>query len=202
MPFNDFFRRLLGFNLAGPTCSELKRSSRFMHAYQAWVNAQVYLNWTIPFYKAYHFQKAHVKGSYRVQLIEEENRHGAVFFYDPAIGARNFLYLFDLLKDRVLQLGYTLHSSDRHEVRHERYTEQIEKHFLTPPASDLPGTDICNQLYGNILLDYVQVNHRPGYIRLVANSYADAYFSDPLGFTELLEKMLQPTERERQAPRR
>ncbi|WP_147383247.1 hypothetical protein [Pontibacter oryzae] len=128
----------------------------------------------------------------RVQLIKDENLSGAVFFYDPSIGAQNFGFLFDLLKDRVQNLGYTLHSCDKLEVRHERYTEQIEKHLLTPPASDLPGSSLCNQMYGNVLLDYVLINKQPGFIKFIANTYQDSYFSPPLTFDELLKKVLRP----------
>lgn len=195
MPFNDFFYRLLGLAGNAPTCSKLSRSGKFQAGYAAWVAAQRYLNWTGPFFKSYHYQKASLSSPLRVQLIGEEHVRGAIFFYDPSIGAENFSFLYELLKDRVLTCGYTLHSRDKLEVRHERYTEQVEKHLLTPPASDVPGSSLCNQLYGNVLLDYVRVNQQPGYIRFVTNTYNDPFFSLPLPFNDLLEKVLQPQER-------
>jgi hypothetical protein len=151
----------------------------------------------VPFFTAYHYKKADLPAQYRVQVIAEEHLRGAIFFYDPRIGADNFAFFLELLKDRVQQQGYTLHSGNKLQVRHERYTEEIEKLVLTPPASDLPGTSLCNQLYGNVLLDYIKVNKRPGFIRFAANSYQDAFFSKPLPFEELLEKTLQPHEQPR-----
>ena len=195
MPFNDFFQRLFGFGDAAHTCSSIHRSTRYLLAYKRWVAAKVYLSWTIPFFNAYHYQKCRISATpFRVQLIEETNLKGAIFFYDPAIGAQNFMFLFELLKDRVLQSGYQLHSSDTRVIRHKRYTEQIERYVLTPPASDVPGTDLCNQLYGNIHIDNVMVNKAPGYIRFVANTYTDPYFSKPLPYMELLKNILQPNE--------
>lgn len=194
MPFNEFFNRLLGLKTGHPTCTRLERSGKHMAAYAAWVKTQVYLNWTLPFFKAYHYQKAGLPSPFRVQVVQDEHIRGAVFYYAPGIGENNFLYLFDLLKDRVQTLGYTLHSCDKLEVRHERYHEQVEKYVLTPPASDLSGTSLCNQLYGNVLLDYIKVNNHPGYIRFATNVYIDPYFSKPLPFDELLEKVLQPDE--------
>ncbi|WP_439883183.1 hypothetical protein ACSX1A_08415 [Pontibacter sp. MBLB2868] len=194
MSFNGFFYRLLGLGEGLPTCKALKRSATHQAAFTAWVKAQVYLNWTGPFFKAYHYQKAHFPSKYRVQLITDEHRKGATFFYDPSIGAENFQFLFDLLKERVLQLGYSLRSSDEQQVRHKRYTEAVERYFMLPPASDVPGSDLCNQLYGNIIIELIKVNKHPGYIRFTANSYADVYFSEPLPFLELLEKVLQPDE--------
>lgn len=194
MSFNEFFNRLLGQNNTEPTCTRLERSRKQLANYTIWVREQVYLNWTGPFFKAYHYKKANITSQYRVQITQDEHIRGAVFFYDPGMGPQNFTFFFDLLKDRVLLLGYSLHSCDKLEVRHERYLEQVEKQVLTPPASDLAGTSLCNQLYGNILLDFIKVNNKPGYIRLQTNVYNDPYFSKPLSFDELLEKVLQPHE--------
>lgn len=198
MPFNDIFKRLLGLSGNAPTCTRLQRAPKYKEAYKGWVQQQVYLNWTRPFFKSYHYQKAGLPAEFRVQLVEAENMRGAIFFYDPSIGNNNFTYFFDLLKDRVAEQGYTVHSCDKLQVRHERYTEQIEKHLLTPPASDLPGSSLCNQLYGNVVLDYVLVNKHPGYIRFIVNTYNDPYFSKPLPFDELLEQVLQPNEKPRE----
>ncbi|WP_347159120.1 hypothetical protein [Pontibacter chitinilyticus] len=192
MPFNEFLKRLLGWEPNLPTCRKLTRSASYQAAYQKWLESQSYLPWTTAFHKAYHYQKANLTSHLRVQLITGDNRQGAVFFYDPAISPEAFSFLFDYLKDRVLEQNYILHNMDQHDVRHERYTKQTEKYFLLPPASDVPGSDLCNQLYGNITLDYTRVNRHPGYIRLLTNAYADPYFSTPLLFTDLLDKILLP----------
>ncbi len=194
MSLNEFFKRLLGQEKGHATCTKLERNGKYEASYKMWEANQLYLNWTSLFYKSYHYLKAGFPAPLRVERIQDTHVRGVIFFYDTSIGPDNFCYLFDLLKDRVKAQGYTLHSCDKLEIRHERYTEQIDKHMLTPPASDLPGTSLCNQLYGNVLLDYIKVNKRPGYIRFVANAYNDAYFSRALPFEELLEKVLQPDE--------
>lgn len=195
MPFNDFFKRLFGFGNAAHTCSSIRRSAGYLLAYKQWVATKAYLHFTIPFFKAYHYQKCSISSSpFRVQLIEETNIKGAIFFYDPAFGKQDFMFLFDLLKDRVQQLGYQLHSSDTRVICHKRYKEKIERYVLTPPASDAPGTDLCDQIYGIIHIGNVMVNKAPGYIRFVANTYTDPYFSKPLPFMELLNSILQPKE--------
>ncbi|WP_242919533.1 hypothetical protein [Pontibacter liquoris] len=185
---------MLGWPVNSLTCRKLKRTASYEAAYKKWVAAKTYLTWTGPYYKAYHYRKANLTGQYRVQVIEDQSREGVVFYHDPAIGKSNFNFLFDFLKDRILLQGYRLHSMDKQEVRHARYNEQLEKYFLLPPAADAPGSDLCNQLYGNITLDYIKVNKHPGYIRLLVNSYTDPYFSAPLPFTDLLEKVLRPEE--------
>lgn len=195
MPFNEFFHRLFSFGKASHSCCNLHRSESFWSAYKKWVASNAYLGLTKLFFDAYHYQKCRLKPSpFRVQLIEESNVQGAILFYDPNINTQDFSFLFELIKERVQQIGYKQHSSDVRKVSHVRYKEQIERHVLIPPASDVPGTDLCNQLYGIIHIDSVFVNKLPGYIRFVANTYTDAYFSKPLPFMELLKAVLQPEE--------
>ena len=195
MPFNDIFYRLFGFGKASMTCHNLRRSEHYLTDFAKWVSGKVYLNWTHPFFKAYHYQKTDISdATFRVQLINESNIQGAVFFYNPAIGPQNFSFLFELIRKRIEELGYCLHSSDSRKVCHKRYKEQLERYVLTPPPALDPDTELCNQLYGNIHIDCVYVNKLPGYIRFVANSYTDPYFSKPLPFSELLEQVLRPQE--------
>ncbi len=195
MPFNEFLNRLLGLSRTSASCNHLERTQKYKTDFELWLQAQVYLNWTGPFFKSYHYLKASLPSQYRVHILKEEGHQGIIFYYDRAIGPDNFSFFFDLLKQRVQQQSYTLHSANKHKIRHERYTEISERYLLTPPASDLPGTDLCNQLYGNVQLDYIKINKRPGYIRFAANPYSDPYFSKPLPFDELLEKVLRPNER-------
>lgn len=197
MLFNEFLKRLLTWEDKPFSCRKIKRSAAYKAAFQKWVGAQGYLTWTSKIHKAYHYRKAGMPHACRIQLIEENNRKGCIFFYDPAFCAQTFNFVFDFIKLRVQEQGYRLHSTDLLEIKHERYTEQVEKYLLLPPASDLEGSSLCNQLYGNITLDFTKINKHPGYIRLMANTYADPYFSAPLLFTDLLDHVLQPTEQPR-----
>ncbi|MFT6053161.1 MAG: hypothetical protein ACJAS3_000119 [Roseivirga sp.] len=46
-----------------------------------------------------------------------------------------------------------------------------------------------NQLYGNILIEYVMIVRKPSYIKLMANIYQDRMYSEALAFDELIEKL-------------
>jgi hypothetical protein len=67
--------------------------------YQAWVAEHVYQNWLGPYYKAYHLRKGGAGGQrgLRAELLREEGRQGALFFYHESIGPGNFQHLFQLL---------------------------------------------------------------------------------------------------------
>ncbi|SHK46965.1 hypothetical protein [Hymenobacter psychrotolerans] len=169
----------------------LRRTAAEEQAHARWVEQQVYLNWAGPYFKAYHFSKAGIQGQgLRAQLLDEPGRRGVVMLYDPSIGPGNFRHFFDLLRDRVLALGYNLSTSDQRTLHHEQYTETIDKHLLKPRPNDCTATGRCNQRYGNVVLDLVRVNGQPGFIRFFSNPYHDAIFTPPHSFEELLAAVL------------
>jgi hypothetical protein len=195
MSLNGFLKRLLGLFRNKPLCHKLERSARYGVRFGAWVNSSDCKALTTAFHKAYHYKKAGMQCNYRVQLVQEENRQGVVFFHDPAISQQTFSYLFDHLKDQTLLLGYRLKSADKRKIVHERYTQKTEAYYLTPLPKDVPDSSLCNQLYGNILIELTLVNNHPGFIRLIANKITDPFFSEPLPFVEFLERIMQPTEK-------
>lgn len=191
-----FLKQLLGHSptpaqadwrpAAVPTSAQQRR-------HEQWLAEQVYLNWAGPYFKAYHFRKAGVNNNhgFRVQLITDCGRQGALFFYDPSIGPGNFRHFFDFIRDRVLALGYNLSTSDQRILQHPRYTETIYKHFLKPRPHDCAHTGRCNQLYGSVTVDLVIINEQPGFIRFFANPYHDTIFTPPHSFDELMAAVFQ-----------
>ncbi|MER2998275.1 hypothetical protein [Pontibacter populi] len=188
-------KRLLGLFRNKPVCYKLQRSERYQAKYKAWTNSTECKELTAAFYKAYHYKKAGVQCSFRVQLINDEHRQGVILFHDPAIPQKAFSYLFDHLKDQVKLQGYKVKSADKRRIVHERYNQQIETYYLTPLPADVPGSILCNQLYGNILIEQTRVNHHPGFIRLIADTIPGSFFSEPLPFADLLSHIMQPTEK-------
>ncbi|WP_324670779.1 hypothetical protein [Hymenobacter sp. GOD-10R] len=189
-----FFDHLFSHR-SSPSKSEwqpLVRTAAEQRAHTQWLAEQVYLNWAGPYFKAYHFCKAHITNGQglRVQMLQETGRQGAVFFYDPSIGPGNFRHFFDFLRDRVLALGYNLSTSDQRVHRQPRYTETIYKHFLKPKPNDCTETGRCNQLFGTITIDLVTINKQPGFIRFFSNPYQDAIFTPAHSFNELMEQVL------------
>ncbi|PSR53818.1 hypothetical protein AHMF7605_09945 [Adhaeribacter arboris] len=167
-------------------------------AYAHWLQQKTYLNWTPEFFKAYHYDKAGIRPSYQLERLVQLGKQGVIFFFDDRIGEQNFKFLNEFLKDQVLRLGYRLHSADIRTNLKNNYTETIYKYYFTPPPSCVDGSILCNQLYGNISLDLIQLNAQPAFIRIVANSYLSCAFSQALSFDDLLSHILaRPTETEK-----
>jgi hypothetical protein len=179
-----------------PTC---KKHCGFapadQEAYTHWLEQKTYLNWTPALFKAYHFDKAGIRPSYKLERIEQLGQQGVIFFFDDRIGEQNFKFLNEFLKDQVLHLGYRLHSADIRTNPKDNFTETIYKYYFTPPPACEAGSILCNQLYGNISIDLIQLNGQPSLIRIVANSYLSCAFSKALPFDDLLDHLLiRPTE--------
>jgi hypothetical protein len=170
-------------------CKALPWKTAEEKAYRKWVQQKTFLHWTPCIFKSYHYQKCKVRPSFRLQLIHSAHKNGVVLFFSPEIGKQNFRHLFQFIKDKCLQLGYAHYLSDQRIITHDRYTETIDKHYLKPPPRDVPGSTLCNQLYGNIIIDLVSINGQPGFIRFYVNTYGDTLFSEPLPFDELMEKV-------------
>lgn len=184
---NRFIRNKAGGQ--GHSWKTLQRKSAEEKAYQQWVEKKTFLNWTPCIFKSYHFQKCQMRPPFRLQLIQSANKKGVVLFFSPDIGKENFRHLFQFIKDQSLRAGYDHYLSDQRLITHDRYTETIDKHYLKPPPADVSGSALCNQLYGNIMIDLVSINGQPGFIRFNVNTYRDPLFSEPLPFDELMDKV-------------
>lgn len=195
MSLNAKLKRLFGLFSGKPACTGILRSERYLKRYRAWLQQGNTAQLLTAYYKSYHYHKAGLKGNYRVQTLQEPHRQGVILFYAPEIDQAHFSFLFDYLKERVEALGYHLRSSDSRTFSHARYKQTTDTYYLTPKPLSLPNSSLCNQQYGNIIVDYTRINKRPGYIRIITNSIADAHFSTPLPFQQLLSELLQQTEK-------
>ena len=159
-------------------------------AYNHWVLQKTYLNWTPNLFKAYHFDKAGIRPDYKLERIQQACKNGVIFSYDDRIGVQNFKFLYEFIKDQVLQLGYRLHCADIRKCQKNGFPETIHKYYLTPPPSCLKESSICNQLYGTISVDLILIETQPAFIRIITNSYLSCDFSQALPFDELLNRIL------------
>lgn len=170
----------------------LHRSAAELRAYERWQQQAEYPRWLAGYFKAYHYCKAGLHkchGGPRVQRLDACGQHGALLFYDPAIGPVNFRHLFDLLRDRTVALGYHLAASDVRTRRLPQCSETVSKHFLKPRPSDCPDTGRCQQRFGTVTIDLVNLNGQPGFIRVACNPIEDSMFCEAYSFDQLMDAL-------------
>ena len=156
--------------------------------YRAWVAADAPAGWLKAYFKAYHLTKggAASRRLPRVELLQEENRRGALLFYDAAWQAEHFQFLYQLLSERVAALGYHRACHDQRRRCQEPYHELAVKQLFKPDPTDCPDSGRCNQRFGLVTLDMVGVNDQPLFIRLSTNPVREDCFTAPKTFEELL----------------
>ena len=152
----------------------------------------MYLNWLSPFFKAYHLRKGGAAGTrgLQVQLLQENGRQGALFFFDPSIGPGNFRHFYEHLGEHILTLGYHRACADQCSQRHEQHTETTLKQLFKPDPTDCPTTGQCNQRFGLVTVDLVSVDGQPIFIRLATNAVLEPCFTPACSFDELLLNLL------------
>ncbi|WP_210515211.1 hypothetical protein [Hymenobacter terricola] len=157
-----------------------------------WVKQRVFLNWLGPYFKAYHLRKGGAAGTrgLKVQLLEENGREGALFFFDPTIGPGNFRHFYEHLGERLLAQGYHRACADQCTKKVAHHTETKLKQLFKPNPTDCPKTGHCNQRFGLVTVDLVAVNGTPMFIRLASNAVLDPHFTPPSSFDELLKTLM------------
>jgi len=193
----DFLQQLFAPRNARPAAgwqpaAEPTPAQTAQHA--AWVAARAYREWLGAYFKAYHLAKTGITSQrgLRVELLREEGRQGALFFYDPTIGRANFEHLYWLLGERVAQQGYHRACHDRRHRQQHQLHELTLKQLLKPNPSDCAHSGRCNQRFGLLHLDLVVVNGEPLFIRLSANPVQEAtHFTPAQSFEDLLQALFE-----------
>ena len=172
----------------------LNRNTHERLSYYNWYHSDAPKRLDESVYLAYFLKKRGINTSLNLQLfhscfVNAISVSGKEVFKNP-----DFQHYFDYLKNNFLKLGYVLEYAGREVNDHPAYVETIERYYLTFPENLKIGGRRY-QLYGNILLEQVQLDDRPDYIKIMANHHPENedYFP-PLAFDELMEKLFMTEE--------
>ena len=126
-----------------------------------------------------------------MQFVESAKTNGFVLHFDKnKLGEKDFQHLFDLLRDRIIMHDYRLYMSDmRQQVRQDR-VHQVQRHYLKPRLYNLASGDPINQQFGNITLEYLQVNDRAEHLKLIVNIYSDQKYTEARPYGDLLRMLV------------
>jgi len=166
---------------------KLERSDRYEENYSGWVESQVG-NILSELQQAYN--KSNARGLYNpaFHVYNSDQSNGFFFNYHMEFESEEFSYLLDYFKETVVDLGYTVYTSDTKYKDLESGVQKIDRHYLKPTqeGSEMP----MNQKYGNVLIELFILNDEVQYLKLMANIYSDRNFTEPKPFSEFLEKLL------------
>ncbi len=98
---------------------------------------------------------------------------------------QDLVFLFDYLKEKVLQNGYTNYMSDRRIYQRGKGMEMVERHYLKPRTL-LQENKKINQRFGNVRIELLYRNDALINLQFSATGYSDHLFKDASDFKDLM----------------
>lgn len=194
--FDKLFEKLFPKNLPDhlPVVEEaLVRNEAYRTRIFLWQNSGAHRKLAYRVWEAWQLKKQKQTADLQVHILKTKGSNGIALTYHPQIGADEFQFFFDYLKEQTLQIGYKLYTSDRRIFLRPEYSETVEKHYLKPPVNlriEDGKVQPCDQRYGNVIIEYIQINDKPSFIRLMAHYYEDRLYRKPLPFEDFLREVL------------
>mgnify|MGYP000557190771 FL=1 len=166
----------------------LERSEKQLANYQAWLHTEEGIDLLKEIERGYYLKKQGMLSEIDVHLLDSKYANGFAISYNENIGKENFRNIFDYLKEKVLENGYKIAQADRRILDKESHEETIEKWYLKPISEELEA-GIVNQRFGNVLIEKIDVDRKPSYIKFMANVYQDRQYTEAEPFQDLLDKV-------------
>ncbi len=163
----------------------IKRSSKYHESFNQWKNSARADSFLQHVSKAYEFKKMKIRDELEVHVLDSDYSNGFAITYNPYIDINHFQYFFDLLAERVNGAGYFYSNSDLMISEKINYLEAKEKHYLKPRQEKIVNPIV--QKYGNVLIEYVKIDDKPSFIRLMANIYSDRLYEKAYDFSDLIQ---------------
>ncbi len=167
----------------------LKRTEKDISDFTLWQASEERMNLVQDLDRAYHLKQQKVESAMKVHLLETQYANGFAITFNELFTPDNFQFLFDYFKERVLAQGYKLAQADRRISDKETYEETIEKWYLKPIAGDLEKKQI-DQRFGNVIIEKVDIDRKPSFLRLMANVYQDHLYTKAEPFEKLFDKLI------------
>lgn len=166
----------------------LERSEKQLANYQAWLHTEEGIDLLKEIERGYYLKKQGMLSEIDVHLLDSKYANGFAISYNENIGEENFRNIFDYLKEKVSENGYKIAQADRRILDKESHEETIEKWYLKPISEELEA-GIVNQRFGNVLIEKIDVDRKPSYIKFMANVYQDRQYTEAEPFQDLLDKV-------------
>jgi len=168
--------------ISGP----LQRDDQFEKAFQFWKSSSASSKALEKIRSAY--ADVAINDTFRQDFHQYKSPQANGFFINMKLGIpqESFPMLMDLFKERVLDVGYSLYTSDRKYKEVPTGMKRIDKHYLKPQI----GIDIeppIDQRFGNILLEYTAIDETPEYLKVMASVYSDRNYRKASAYEELME---------------
>jgi hypothetical protein len=140
-------------------------------------------------FRNYHYKRAQINERPELHVFTSDYANGFAVSFDTPLTAQTFSLLFLGLSRRIPMLGYEQVSLDRKLEEVNDKVRTTEKFYFKPPLQLPVEGDLISQLYGNIALEKITIDHQPSYIKLLATVYSDRLYHNAKPFDELMDRL-------------
>ena len=193
--FDDVFEKIFpkkDLGTAELIHETLVRSAAEITAFDLWKKGERATDLIKEVENAYYLKKSGLDSKLEVHLLDTNYANGFAVSYNPDIEKSDFKFFFDFLKEQTLTLDYRLSQKDRRILDKGKYLEIVEKWYLKPPRRGKED-GLTSQMFGNVLIEHIEIDGVPSYIKLVVNIYQDRLSTrSPMPFEELIDEIFDP----------
>ncbi|GGZ36023.1 hypothetical protein GCM10007049_31650 [Echinicola pacifica] len=141
-------------------------------------------------YQNIHLQKAGEIVPPELQIFRSPYANGLALFYEAPLDSESFSHLFFAFGQRIVDLGYERVSLDRTIQEKPTGVNITEKQYLKPKTSYM--AERTEQLFGNVAIEKVSVNHQPQMIKILVTIYSDRLYTKARSFDTFVESLFNP----------
>ncbi|OJJ17193.1 hypothetical protein BKI52_31280 [marine bacterium AO1-C] len=197
--FDQIIKKILPSspNPQQPLVTELlKRTEVQQNAYKEWLTDQQHISLLESVAKAYFLKQEKLTSDIQIHLFASPYANGFAITYDESsMGKQDLMFLCEHFKDIILTLNYELKSSQREITDKGNFVNTVERYYLKPEARQaILENKRIDQLYGNLLLEYVLVDEKPSYLKVLSTIYADRTFTPAQDFNDLIQILFRLNE--------
>ncbi|MEP4534638.1 MAG: hypothetical protein ABJ004_16220 [Cyclobacteriaceae bacterium] len=186
--FDQVYKKLFTSKSTGLILHEvLKRNNSYMDGYTLWKESNIPDQMLQNIAESLQLKKDGILKKPNVHQFSSDLNNGFAVTYDPSMDKSHFKFLFDLLAEKVQELGYKISVGDLMVTGKKTYVESKEKYYLKNRISDTTPID---QKYGNVIIELISIDDEPSFIRLMAQAYSDRLYKEPENFDDLAKYLL------------
>ncbi|GGF21490.1 hypothetical protein [Echinicola rosea] len=141
-------------------------------------------------YSNYLLQKKGEETVPELQVFRSPYANGIAISYDLPLNSKTFSRLFFAFGQRIVDLGYERVSLDRTIQEKASGVNTTEKQYLKPKATFT--AERTDQLFGNVAIEKVSVNHKPQMIKILVTVYSDRLYTKARSFESFIEAIFNP----------
>ncbi len=179
-----------------PVVHELiQRTEAEKIAYEKWKSSSSHQEVLASLYEAYqYFLEENKSLDKTIDFLNTPSSKGFVLhLIETNYSNQKAVFVFDVLKEKVLALGYKSYVSDTRTYNRKNWVEKLERHYLKPPSNlRKAGKEKLDQRFGNITVELLFRNEKAHLLKLRATVYNDHLYKEADDFKDFMKAICTP----------